>query len=90
MQSQSATESFLHGDTKTFAVAYLLAHGLIKLGLVWELARKIVRAFEEARAAGKERARVDGALIEVPIYAAARRLLESSGRTPPPPRKKRR
>jgi citrate lyase subunit beta/citryl-CoA lyase len=57
-------------------------------------ARKIVRAFEEARAAGKDRARVDGALIEVPIYAAARRLLQSSGesagRTPPPPLKKRR
>jgi uncharacterized membrane protein len=42
---QSATENFLHGDTKTFAVAYLLAHGLIKLGLVWALARKIVRAY---------------------------------------------
>ena len=57
-------------------------------------ARKIVQAFEAARAAGKERARVDGALIEVPIYAAAKRLLrssgESSGRTPPPPRRKRR
>ena len=52
-------------------------------------ARKIVRAFEAARAKGKERAHVDGALIEVPIYAAARRLLESSERTPPPPRKKR-
>ena len=38
-------------------------------------ARRIVLAFEKARAAGKERARVDGALIEVPIYAAARRLL---------------
>ncbi len=38
-------------------------------------ARKIVAAFEKARAAGKERAKVDGALIEVPIYAAAKRLL---------------
>lgn len=47
-------------------------------------ARRIVAAFEKARAAGKERARVDGALIEVPIYAAAKRLLESTGRTPPP------
>jgi citrate lyase subunit beta/citryl-CoA lyase len=47
-------------------------------------ARRIVAAFEKARAAGKERARVDGALIEVPIYAAAKRLLESAGRTPPP------
>lgn len=40
-------------------------------------ARRIVAAFEKARAAGKERAKVDGALIEVPIYAAARRLLVS-------------
>ena len=44
-------------------------------------ARKIVAAFEKARAAGKERARVDGALIEVPIYAAAKRLLESLARS---------
>jgi len=33
-------------------------------------AQKIVAAFEKARAAGKERAKVGGALIEVPIYAA--------------------
>jgi citrate lyase subunit beta / citryl-CoA lyase len=38
-------------------------------------AQKIVVAFEKARAAGKDRAKVDGALIEVPIYAAAKRLL---------------
>jgi citrate lyase subunit beta / citryl-CoA lyase len=38
-------------------------------------ARRIVAAFEKARAAGKERAKVDGALIEVPIYAAAKRLI---------------
>jgi citrate lyase subunit beta/citryl-CoA lyase len=44
-----------------------------------EIARatRIVAAFEKARAAGRGRATVDGALIEVPIYAAARRLLES-------------
>jgi len=41
-------------------------------------ARRIVAAFEKARAAGKDRAKVDGALIEVPIYAAAKRLLETS------------
>jgi uncharacterized membrane protein len=45
---ESATENFLHGDTKTFAVAYLFAHGLIKLGLVWALSRKIVRAYPVA------------------------------------------
>ncbi|HEU5178025.1 MAG TPA: CoA ester lyase [Burkholderiales bacterium] len=44
-------------------------------------ARKIVAAFEKARAAGKDRARVNGALIEVPIYAAAKRLLESLARS---------
>jgi citrate lyase subunit beta/citryl-CoA lyase len=38
-------------------------------------ARKIVAAFEKARKDGKERARVDGKLVEVPIYAAATRLL---------------
>jgi citrate lyase subunit beta/citryl-CoA lyase len=42
-------------------------------------ARKIVAAFEKARAQGKDRARLDGALIEVPVYAAAKRLLGSGG-----------
>ncbi len=40
-------------------------------------AARIVKAFERARAKGKDRANVDGALIEVPIYAAAKRLLGS-------------
>jgi len=44
-------------------------------------AQRIVAAFEKARAAGRERARVGGALIEVPIYAAAKRLLASVGRS---------
>lgn len=39
-------------------------------------ARRIVVAFEKARAAGRERAHVDGLLVEVPVYAAARRLLD--------------
>ena len=47
-------------------------------------AGRIVAAFEKARAQGKDRARLDGALIEVPIYAAAKRLLASGARTPPP------
>jgi len=38
-------------------------------------AKRIVAAFEKARAAGKDRAEVDGALIELPIYTAAKRLL---------------
>jgi citrate lyase subunit beta/citryl-CoA lyase len=53
-------------------------------------AQRLVEAFEKARAAGRERARVDGALIEVPIYAAAKRLLGSAANTPPSPRRKRR
>ena len=44
-------------------------------------ARKIVAAFEKARSRGRDRAKVDGALIEVPIYAAAKRLLASAGRS---------
>jgi citrate lyase subunit beta/citryl-CoA lyase len=56
-----------------------------------DLARavKIVAAFEEARKRGKERAELDGALIEVPIYAAAKRLLASAAHTPQPKRRKR-
>ncbi len=54
-----------------------------------ERARRVVRAFEAARARGRERARVDGRLVEVPVYAAARRLLESAARMPAPRRKKR-
>jgi len=53
-------------------------------------ARRIVFAFEKARQEGKDRARVDGALVEVPGYAAARRLLESAAHSSPPRRKKRR
>ena len=41
-------------------------------------ARRVVAAFEKARERGRERASVDGALIEVPIYAAAKRLLDST------------
>ena len=43
-------------------------------------AKRIVAAFDKARAAGKDRAKVDGALIEVPIYAAAKRLLAGAVR----------
>jgi citrate lyase subunit beta/citryl-CoA lyase len=51
-------------------------------------ARKIVAAFEKARASGRERASVLGKLVEVPIYAAAKRLLESAGRIQPARRTK--
>jgi len=46
-------------------------------------AREIVAAFEKARAQGKDRAKVRGALIEVPIYTAAKRLLESDAQSSP-------
>ena len=51
-------------------------------------ARRVVTAFDKARANGKGRALVDGALIEVPVYAAAKRLLESAAQSPLPRRKK--
>jgi citrate lyase subunit beta/citryl-CoA lyase len=59
-------------------------------------AEKILRAFEKARREGRERATVDGRLVEVPMYAAAMRLLQehakragaSASQTPPPTRKK--
>src|SRR4030095_607684 len=44
-------------------------------------ARRIVAAFERARAAGRDRAKVDAALIEVPLCAAAKRRLESLARS---------
>lgn len=43
-------------------------------------AERLVHAFEKARKEGKGRAKVDGKLVEVPIYAAARRLLERARR----------
>lgn len=39
-------------------------------------ARRLVSAFEAARAEGRERADLDGALVEVPTYLSARRLLD--------------
>jgi citrate lyase subunit beta/citryl-CoA lyase len=38
-------------------------------------ARRLVRAFEEARARGLDRVDVDGALVEIPTYQHARRLI---------------
>jgi citrate lyase subunit beta/citryl-CoA lyase len=53
-------------------------------------AEKIVKAFDNARATGKERAVVDGRLVEVPVYSAAKRLLLSASNTPLPQQKKQR
>lgn len=52
-------------------------------------ARRIVAAFDAARAQGRERARVGGLLVEVPIYAAAKRLIASGERSSPRRRRKR-
>ena len=43
-------------------------------------AERLIAAFEKARKAGKERAKVDGQLVEVPVYQAAKRLLARAGR----------
>ena len=51
-------------------------------------ARRIVEAFEQARRQGKGRAKVDGKLVEMPIYSAARRLLASAANTRPLQRRK--
>ena len=53
-------------------------------------ARRLVAAFERARASGRGRANVGGKLVEVPIYAAATRLLESTGHRQSPTREKKR
>ena len=53
-----------------------------------KLAERIVGAFEAARKSGRERVKIKGKLVEVPIYSAAKRLLASAARTPPPRRKK--
>ncbi|MFF4595679.1 DUF2127 domain-containing protein [Amycolatopsis sp. NPDC001319] len=58
-----ATEHFVDGGTKTFAVAYLLAHGVIKLALVFALSRKWVRAYPVAMV-------VLGAFVVYEVYRA--------------------
>jgi citrate lyase subunit beta/citryl-CoA lyase len=40
-----------------------------------ERARRLVEAFDAARAAGRERVEIDGALVEVPTYLNAKRLI---------------
>lgn len=40
-----ATDNFVHGDTRWFAILYLALHGVIKLGLVFALMKKIRPAY---------------------------------------------
>jgi uncharacterized membrane protein len=44
---QTAADQFA-GGTRTFAIVYLLAHGVIKLALVWALVKRIRPAFPVA------------------------------------------
>jgi uncharacterized membrane protein len=41
----TAADHFANGSTRWFAIFYLLAHGVVKLGLVWALVKKIMPAF---------------------------------------------
>jgi uncharacterized membrane protein len=42
---QTAAGNFAGGGTRLFAIIYLLAHGLIKLALVWALLKRVLWAF---------------------------------------------
>jgi uncharacterized membrane protein len=42
---QTAAGNFAGGGTRLFAIIYLLAHGVIKLALVWALLKRILWAF---------------------------------------------
>lgn len=45
---ETAANRFVNGDTRTFAIVYLLAHAVIKLGLVWALLKRVGPAFPVA------------------------------------------
>jgi uncharacterized membrane protein len=45
---QTAAENFANGSSRWFAIIYLLAHGVVKLALVWALVRRILPAFPVA------------------------------------------
>jgi uncharacterized membrane protein len=45
---QLATHDFVEGSSRTFVVAYLLSHAVVKLGLVAALWRKIMPAYPVA------------------------------------------
>jgi uncharacterized membrane protein len=60
-----AAADFAGGDTRTFALIYLLLHGLIKVGLVLALLRKIMPAYPIATA-------ILGGFVVYELYRAAR------------------
>jgi uncharacterized membrane protein len=41
----SAADNFANGSTRWFAIGYLFAHGVVKLGLVWALVKRVMVAF---------------------------------------------
>lgn len=45
---QTAAGNFADGSSRWFAIGYLLAHGVIKLALVWALVKRILPAFPVA------------------------------------------
>jgi uncharacterized membrane protein len=45
---QTAAGHYVDGSTRWFAIIYLLAHGVVKLALVWALVKKILPAFPVA------------------------------------------
>ena len=60
-----AAADFAGGDTRTFALVYLLLHGLIKVGLVLALLRKIMPAYPVA-------AVILGGFVVYELYRAVR------------------
>jgi uncharacterized membrane protein len=60
-----AAADFAGGDTRTFALVYLLLHGLIKIGLVVALLRKIMPAYPVA-------AVILGGFVVYEVYRAIR------------------
>lgn len=44
----TAAGNFANGNTRWFAIGYLLAHGIIKLALVWALVKRVMWAFPVA------------------------------------------
>jgi uncharacterized membrane protein len=44
----TAAGHYVDGSTRWFAIIYLLAHGVVKLALVWALVKKIMPAFPVA------------------------------------------
>jgi uncharacterized membrane protein len=62
---QAATENFVQGSTRWFAITFLLLHGVVKVALVIALVRKIMPAYPIA-------AVVLGAFVVYEVFRAVR------------------